>query len=290
MRRVTDFSGFSRVDRGFTLVEMIVSIVIAGILLAMVGLFGRRQIDAYLDVGNRAELADAADTALRRIGRDLQSALPNSLRQSGNFLEYVPINAAGRYRADVGGGGGDDMLDFGSVTDNSFDVLGPPVTINAGDQLVIYNLGVPGSDVYAGTGTSRRTATAGANLAKLTFAPAGTQFPLASPQNRFQIVGGPVTYQCAANAVTPELGTITRRWCYNFTDPQPTAFGALAAHAACGAVQSAVLVNNVAGCTFSYVTPNGALQRNGLAVLSLTLTRNGESVQLLHQVEVLNTP
>ena len=96
MRHVFEFSG----DRstGFTLVEMIVSIVIAGILVSMVAMFGRRQVDAYLDVSNRAQLADEADTALRRIGRDLQSALPNSVRQSGDFLEFVPIRDAGRYR------------------------------------------------------------------------------------------------------------------------------------------------------------------------------------------------
>lgn len=286
MRRATEYSGRAR---GFTLVEMIVTIVITGILIGIVGMFGRQQIDAYIDVGNRAELADAADTALRRIGRDLQSALPNSLRVSGNFLEYVPIADAGRYRADVGGGAGDDPLDFGSATDAAFDVFGPPVTIRNGDQLVIFNLGQTGSDVYAsGAGSSRRAATAGAGLSKVTFAPAGTQFPLASPQSRFQIVGGPVTYECAGNAATPELGRIIRHWCYDFTPNQPTVFGGLTKHAACAAEQSAVLVTDVESCSFNYTT--AVSQRNGLLVMRLKLTRNGESVDLLHQVEVLNTP
>jgi len=260
MRRAFEFRPFFAVDRGFTLVEMIMVIVITGILVAMASMFGRRQIDAYIDVGNRAELADAADTALRRIGRDLQSALPNSVRHSGNFLEFVPIADAGRYRADTGGGAGDDPLDFASNTDNSFDVLGPTVNIAVGQQLVVFNLGQPGSDVY--DGSSRRAATAGSGLNKVSFAPAGTQFPLASPQRRFQIVGQPVTYECAANAA----------------NPQPVVFGG----------SSAVLVNNVAACSFSY-TP-AVLQRNGLVVMRLTLSRNNESVQLLHQVDVLNTP
>jgi len=286
MRRASDFRPMT-VERGFTLVEMIIAIVITGILVGIVGMFGRRQIDSYIDVSNRAELSDAADTALRRVARDLQAALPNSVRQSGNFLEFVPIRDAGRYRAELGGGVGEDRLDFTSSSDNSFDVFGPSVTINAGDQLVIFNLGQTGSDVHAGT--SRRAATAGSNLSKVTFAPAGSQFPLASPQNRFQIVGGPVTYECAANAANPELGKVIRHWCYDFIgSPQPTAFGALTRHAACTAEQSATLVANVSSCGFSY-TP-AILQRNGLVVLRLTLTRNGESVDLLHQVDVLNTP
>lgn len=294
MRRVSDSSLLPVGQRGFTLVEMIVAIVITGILLGMVGMFGRRQIESYMDVSARAELSDAADTALRRIARDLQSALPNSVRVSADskFLEYVPIRDAGRYRADFGGGATDDPLDFGSNTDNSFEVFGPPVTIRTGDQLVIFNLGQqgsggqPGSDVYEGS--SRRAATVGTNLSKVTFTPGGTQFPLASPQSRFQIVGGPVTYECAANAANPELGTVIRHWCYNFQTAQPSAFGSLGVHAACSAVQSAVLVSDVKSCAFRY--DPAVLQRNGLVVLRLTLGRNNEVVELLHQVEVLNTP
>lgn len=281
MRRAADFRPFLTVDRGFTLVEMIVSIVITGIIVAIVAVFGRHQIEAYLDVSNRADLSDAADTALRRVGRDLQSALPNSVRQSGNFIEFVPITDAGRYRADVGGAAGDDMLDFGSNSDGSFDVFGPPVTIGAGEQLVIFNLGQSGSDVYAGS--NRRAATAGVGLSKVVFNPNGAQFPLASPQSRFQIVGAPVTYECAPNPANPALGTVTRRWGYGFQGTQPGA----AEFAVLGG-QSSVLVGDVAACSFNY-TP-AVLQRNGLVVLRLTLSRNGESVQLLHQIDVLNTP
>lgn len=283
MRRATDFCPFLRDDRGFTLVEMIISIVIAGVVLAMVSLFGRQQIEAYIDVGNRSDLADAADTALRRVARDLQSALPNSVRSSGNFLEFVPIRDAGRYRADVDNAGAGNILDFSSSTDNSFDVLGPPVTILAGDELVIFNLGQPGSDVYTtAPRTSRRAiATAPGTVSSLQFtlgAAPDQQFPLASPQNRFQIVSTPVTYECAPNA-NPALGRVIRHSGYAFSAVQPVAFAA---------GTSSVLVGNVAACSFSYMP--AVLQRNGLVVLRLTLTRNGESVNLLHQVDILNTP
>lgn len=274
MLRATDrFHTRLRVS-GFTLVEMIVSMVIAGVLLGMIGIFGRDQINAYLDVNNRAELADAADTAVRRISRDLQSALSNSVRQSGNFLEFVPIRDAGRYRAEVNNTGGGDPLDFKSNADSSFDVLGPPVTIRTGDQLVIYNLGQPGSDVY--DGTSRRAATAGAGVSSVSFAPSGIQFPLASPQNRFQIVDTPVTYECDL-----VRGAVIRHSGYGFQlsiATSPWSYGGT----------SAVLINDVSACAFSY-SP-AVLQRSGLVVVRLTLMRNGESVELLHQIDVLNTP
>ena len=280
MRRAAERLPRLRAERGFTLVEMIIAIVITGILVAMVSMFGRRQIESYIDIGNRADLSDAADTALRRIARDLQAALPNSVRnESANFLEFVPIADAGRYRADVGTSAADDALDFGNNADTSFDVFGPPVTIRNGDQLVVFNLGQSGSDVYAGS--SRRAATPGTGLSKVTFAPAGTQFPLASPQHRFQIVGAPVTYECAADAATPALGRLIRHTGYGFRNPQPDDFSALGG-------TSAVLVGDVASCSFRYEP--AVLQRNGMVVIRLTLTRNDESVQLLHQVDVLNTP
>lgn len=263
---------------------MIISIVIAGAVLAMVGLFGGQQIEAYIDAGNRADLADEADTALRRIARDLQSALPNSVRQSGNFIEFVPILDAGRYRAEVDNAGAGDILDFGSSVDNTFDVLGPPVTIVAGAELVIFNLGQPGSDVYStAPRTSRRAiATAPGSVSSLQYnlgAAPNQQFPLASPQNRFQIVGTPVTYECAADAANPAVGRIIRHSGYGFSAAQPVAFAAGIA---------STLVGDVADCPFSY-TP-AVLQRNGLVVLRLRLSRNGESVNLLHQVDILNTP
>ena len=262
-----------------TLVEMIVVIAITGVLVALLSLFGRNQIAAYVDTASRAELADAADTALRRIGRDLQAALPNSVRQSGNFLEFVPLHDAGRYRADVGAAGG-NILDFGSNTDSAFDVLGPTVNIAAGDQLVVYNLGQPGSDVYAGS--SRRVATAGNGLSTVSFAPAGAQFPLPSPQSRFQIVGTSRTYECAPNVANPELGSVILHTGYGFAAAQPAG----AAWTLGGT--SSILVSDVAACTFSYLP--AVLQRNGIVVLLLTLTRNGESVTLMQQVDILNTP
>lgn len=96
-------------QRGFNLIELVISIVITGIIVAGVAYF-IYPVRQAVDIAVRAELTDAADTALQRLGRDLRLALPNSVRVTNSggaaYVEFLAVRAAGRYRADVGGGAG----------------------------------------------------------------------------------------------------------------------------------------------------------------------------------------
>lgn len=272
----------NRAQAGFTLVEAIMVIVITGIIAGMVAVFIKPPIDAYFDTARRAELTDIADTATRRIARDLQGALPNSVRvdATGQFLEFIPILDAGRYRAEAGVAVADDPLDF-TLADTSFDVLGPPVAVAAGASLVVYNLGIPGASAYEMPLSNRRLATAGGATVAFT-AVAGTPLPLPSPGSRFQIVGTPVSYVCTA-------GSLLRYAGYGFPSPST-----VTATTAFGAAVPAVLATNVnnavagSGCNFTYGA--GPLQRSGLVSIFLTLAQGGETVTLQHQVNVDNTP
>lgn len=277
MRRETDPL---RRQRGFTLVEMIVAIVVMGVLSGVISMFVRNQVTAYSDVTQRADLADQADTAVRRIMRDLQSAVPNTVRVSGNFLEFVPIRDAGRYRAQQGAVG-DDELDFANAADNSFEVFGPGVTVLAGDQLVISNLGIAGADYYAGD-TRRPLTSTGAGLAALTFNVAGGQFPFASPQNRFQVAMPPVTY--AFDAATRTL------WRYTGYAIQAAQVTTIAGLDALPGVARAALATDVDVGNSFFSFGAAALQRNAIVSVRLTLARNGETVALFQQVNVFNSP
>jgi len=62
-----------------TLIELVVAIVITGIVLAMTVYFAN-PVRQSVDLAGRADLTDAADNALQRIGRDVRLALPNSVR------------------------------------------------------------------------------------------------------------------------------------------------------------------------------------------------------------------
>ena len=258
-------------EAGFTLVEAVIVIVITGILAAIVAVFIRSPVQGFFDTIRRAELADAADTALRRIGRDLRQALPNSVRLNGSIaLEFLHVRSAGRYCEQ----GPCNPLDF-TAADTSFAVLGPGVDVLSGDSVVVYNLGVQGADAYEGISTSRRAAAApfGSALTTVTIS-SGVRFPFESPARRFQVVDTPVSYICSGNQ-------LVRYWGYAIVAAQPVP--------PVGGT-NALIADKVApgGCNFSYDA--GASQREALVSLRLELTDGGESVSLLHLVHVSNAP
>lgn len=268
--------------RGFTLFEAVLVIMLTGIVGVMVSGFVRQPIDAYVDLGRRAELTDAADLALRRMARELRSALPNSVRvdATGNYLEFLPVRSAGRYRAAVTTAGTGNILDFGSPSDASFEVLGPAVAAQAGDQLVVHNLGLPGADAYEGT-SRRALTTTGGTFSTLGYTVGATQFPYASPNQRFHIIGAPVSFGCTP--VAGGAGSLRRYAGYAIQNIQPT--GALAAQTG---ANNALLTGSVAACTFAYSA--ATTTRNAIVTLRLTLTSSGESINLLQQVQVEGSP
>lgn len=283
------FNPQSLKERGFTLVEMIVVIVITGIIYGMVAVFLKAPVQQYVDVARRADMTDTADTALRRIGRDVRLALPNSVRVSpdGRFIEFLPTKGGGRYRADVGSvtaGCGSlalDVLDF-AAADTCLEVLGrmPPVAIN--DEIVVYNLGIPGADAYAGftlaTHNRRVVSAAGAATISITSANA---LPFDSPGNRFHVVTTPVSYVCD--------GTTSTLWRYSGYAIQAAQPSTVAALNGLANVQSAKLANN-ASCSFTYDALVAASQRAGLVTMSLAITEGGETVNLYGATHVSNVP
>src|SRR3954468_17873438 len=253
--------------RGFTLTEAIMVIVITGILASMVAMFIRKPVQGFFDTARRAALVDAADTVLRRISRDVREALPNSVRVSGTALEFLHVRSAGRYREQGPG----DILDF-TTNDTSFDVLGPAVSVQSGDSIVVYNLGITGWSAYEPPGTSRRVAAApfGASLSNVAISSA-TFFPLTSPARRFQVIDTPVSYVCSGALMSRYSG-------YAIVPAQPVP----------PAVAGALIASNISGCTFAYAT--GPSEREALVTVSLALTDQGETVSLIYQIHVNNAP
>ncbi len=269
-------------ERGVTLIEMVIVIAITAIIAGAVAVFISRPVEGYGDAARRAEMTDIADTALRRITRDLRTALSNSIRTatvSGVvYLEFLQSSGGGRYRTEKDNGGGGNILDFTIADPDGFDVIGAMPTLAAGDSIVIYNLAASGTTANAYVGDNRAAVNVGASTATTIALTAAKQFPFPSPGKRFQVVQSSVTYAC-----NPATGELRRYWGYGIVDPQPTppAGGS-----------NALLATNIAplnGCSFTYVA-SGAAQRMGVVMLSLKIQQSLESIQLFQQVHVTNVP
>ncbi|MBD3619548.1 MAG: prepilin-type N-terminal cleavage/methylation domain-containing protein [Chromatiales bacterium] len=278
MRR--SYEGSSQ--RGFTLIEMVIVITMLGALLALGGVFIVQPFEAYEDVARRARLVDVAETAMMRMTRETRMALPNSVRITSSSsdprhaLEFLATATGGRYRQQVDDTGAGDPLDRTLAAD-SFDVLGGlQGAVAVGSQLVIYNTGDLGLDAYKGDNSAPIT---GVGAASLSFAKGSAPaFPADSPQARFYVVTGPVSFVCDADS-----GTLRRYAGYPIQATQPVSDAALG-----GA--GALLADNVSNCGTAFTYNDGGGSRNGLVTFRLTITEDGERVSLLQQAHVLNIP
>lgn len=300
--------------RGFTLVEVIISLTLIGILAAVAVPMLQMPMGAYTESSARARATTDLDWVQSKLTADFANALPNSVRvrAAGGryFIEFLQVHAQGRYRAGAsgvaqtcpataacGGAGVRDALEFGAApacTDSCFFTLGtlPAANIVPGSDYVVVNptntSGLSG-DPYA---NAAPPAVQSIRTRLLALAPNaaqyGTQvtmtpnaFPTASPIKRFYVIASsPVTYSCSSGA----RGPLMRYSGYNITPAQPTAFGA--------AVTAAAL-SSLVSCTIaaptSVVEPAGVRGRGGLVTLKLSLTVPGTTGSVPEQTELVFT-
>ncbi len=316
-------------QNGFTLIEAIIVIVITGILSAIVAVFITRPVAGYVDATRRAQLTDTADGALRMMGRDIRSALPNSIRVSTNgadsYLEFLATKAGGRFRQSnasndpcftniidpitgINSGGCTSLTSEGSIAAN-FGAL------NGNDRVAVFNLynnqlgdcSVNNPSAYCTQNTAgipnQNTAqitnfAAGANADTLTFnrtvfLPAIGTSP---PGNRFQIIDG--TQQAVTYACRPIAGGVGANANGTGNLNRIWGYGINAAQAVPPAPPAGA--NPPAGTTTSLLAQNvnnctityaqGSTQNSGLVTIWLELMRNGERVSLNYQVHVNNVP
>ncbi|MBI5784241.1 MAG: prepilin-type N-terminal cleavage/methylation domain-containing protein [Rhodocyclales bacterium] len=275
--------------RGFTLIELVVVIMITGIMAASIAVFFVPAINAYFDTRRRAEMTDTADTALRRMARDVRRAVPNSIRIVGDqCFELVPTKAGGLYRraADIVNAGV-DPLDI-TQPDISFDVLSPMNGVFGNDFVVIGNQN--GNDVYDGTNrgiiatwATPNPAGAAVGTGRITLG-AATQFPAGYDGGRFQVVDAieqSVFYICSGTGVAGGNGTgQLRRLVRAFTAAVP---------AVCP-VGGELLASTVEACTFTYNPATSATQAAGFVSMQIDLTAGGETMGLSHGTHVSNVP
>jgi len=268
-------------QRGFTLIEMIVVIAITGIVAGIVAIFIQAPVQGYVDSSRRAELTDIADTALRRMGRDVRIAVPNSVRTAscpGPCFEFVMTRTGGRYRSDMPG----DQLSFDGA-DTTFEILDGPdgMNISAGDFIAIGSSQSDASVIYD-LSAIRNVANFANPVVTLD---AGLAPAREMPTRRFDVIDAAVTYDCSGvglDASGNGTGKLMRYGGYwDFTTSR-AAFTA--------PIGGNVLAERVSACAIDYNLSSVSFSSFGLLSVSLTLTEANESVTLHHQMHVNNIP
>lgn len=279
----------SQAQRGFTLVELILVIILIGVMAGALVVFLRPAVEIFSIQRSRAELQGAAESGLNALQREVRHALPNSLRTPGGAcLELIPTIAGGRYRRFADATRSDTApLDTTQPT-TEFDVLGVMTQSRApaaGDWVVVGNQSV--NDAYT-DGVNRARIT---NPAQAVNAAVGSrrivieaqQFPLGYAGGRFFVVPQAepaLFFVCSGAGIVNGQGTGTLyRQVRAFDANYPSS---------CPAAGGEVLATRVSSCSFQY--DPSALAEYGLLQTRLALTRDGETVSLHISSMVSNVP
>ena len=280
---------------GFTLIELVITITIMVIVASFSAFLISGPIIGFNDQARRAELVDSAESSLRRIGRDVCRALPNSVRITTNgsitALELLNVVEGVRYRAGPPPGDANARLIF-NTADGAFNSIGLFNAItkpfsSTTHYLSVYNVGVAGANAYE---LSNVITPPGTQIDIDAAAEAGEdnvqldpwfQFAYPSPRQRIYLIDTPVSFLCDTAS-----GNLTRYAGYAIATNQGDRDSAAELLAAGGV--AALMSDNLTACTFTF-TP-GTAQRDGLVTMSLTVADAGESIVLLQQAHIDNVP
>lgn len=271
--------------RGVTLVELIIVLTIVGVIASLGATLVGRMASEQQSQRGRLTLAQSADGALAQVHSLLQQALPNSVRVSSNaagvWIEWAPVLDAGvaRQSADATGAPS-DPLDVTNASDNSFDVLGVPVSTPTVPAWIVWqNLGTPDADAYAGN--NRRAGLSITNGGQSLSFTATTALPAGNGSGRFFIVSAPQTLACR-----PSVGggyELRRYTGYGWQASQPVSDGALST------ATSSLMASGLESCQAGY---SQALANIGMLTLRVVAAGTGGAARmtLVQQVALDNSP
>jgi len=260
-------------QNGFTLIEMVVTIVIIGILGVGITNFVGRTTQGMIDIAERQQVATIGWIVSEKVSRELRLALPNSIRMNAanTCVEFVPTIA------------GSDYLSFSILTAvSSFETVPFPNYISTDvnttyDRVAIYpntitnlySLPDPGTisglmnQLSAGT-------TSGAITLELA---ASHQFMTDSPTNRLYIVQDPIMY-CFSSGFLYRYN----EYGYHATLPTGTTLK-----------NQTVMGSRLNSGTFVYTA--GALLRSAIVTMNFNVAGiNGATQAINQEVQIRNVP
>ena len=244
-------------QRGFTLTELIMVIVILGIISTISVRFIQLSSQGAIDTAERQKMALGGSVMVEQISRELRNALPTSLRthNNGDCVEFIRIAEGGRYTE-------------GDRTEpaEEFETEDGPQTDEATGRVSIYPYA---GNVYSGGSGVLSMGDGDWSGNSVQFDDPET-FAANSPRRRFHVLASPVTY-CA------EEEFLVRYSGYDIGSDFDTE-------------DSAVAGAGLAGGAFEVDAPS--LTRNALVTIELQFAsdRTDETHTLAQEVQIRNVP
>jgi MSHA biogenesis protein MshO len=272
---------FLNQQTGLTLVELVVTIVLMGILAGGTVAYVVSSTQSYVDTATRNQLSAIARLTTTRLELEIGNAVPNSIRvttpSSGNqCVEFFPIEDATRYIS----------VNFNSAaTSLTVKPFGKGGTLTGKKFPVIFP--VDASELFAqpspgpiGAITNYSQSVTG-DVETLTL-DSSHQFEPGTNRQRVYLAGEPVSFCVEGQKMYRYKG-------YGVKSAQctPDTASCLPTTPPNRAVVSDQIVN-ASYTAFEYVAAN--LQRNGLVRLNLNFSDGNESLLIQHEIQLNNAP
>ncbi|GGG49925.1 MSHA biogenesis protein MshO [Pseudohongiella nitratireducens] len=273
-------------DNGFTLIEIVVTMLISVILALGIVTFISDTVDGVLASGNRNQLTSSGRTVVDRLALELHNAVPNSIRTTAagaggdQCIEFIPFEAATNYvDPPFTGSGGDEfeVIDFNPALTYA-SPAGVLAVIYPDDTDELYTGGTPGPRALVDAITD----TGGADGKVTVYLDSTHRFSRRSPVDRIYIAMQPVSFCLEDN-------NLYRYQNYDFqaTQCDPDTASCLPTSVPDRQLISDT-IDNTGLAAFSILP--ATLRRNAIISMTLNFTSEGDVVQLKHEVMMRNVP